>query len=91
MQPCLGLLLMRITVLLQTVGQVLKIQVVTKLNTTTSSKTYTLTCTGNGGSASDSVYVAVEDNNQNITPSVTTNSPSGLGTNYANSKRYVSP
>jgi hypothetical protein len=61
----------------------------TKYNLT-SGKTYTITCTGNGGSASDSVYVAVEDNNQNINPNVTTNSPSGVGTNYATLNGTVS-
>ncbi len=61
----------------------------TKYNLT-SGKTYTLTCTGDGGSASKSVYVAVEDNNQNINPSVTTNSPSGVGNNYATLNGNVS-
>lgn len=61
----------------------------TKYNLT-SGKTYTITCYGDGGSASKSVSVAVADNNQNVNPSVSTNSPSGIGTNYATLNGTVS-
>ncbi|MFA7286004.1 MAG: hypothetical protein WC011_04160, partial [Candidatus Paceibacterota bacterium] len=48
----------------------------------TAGTTFSITCTGPGGSASDSVYVSVAS--QPVTnPTVTTNAPSGIGINYA--------
>ncbi|MFA5095500.1 MAG: thrombospondin type-1 domain-containing protein [Candidatus Paceibacterota bacterium] len=50
--------------------------------------TYNITCTNSVGSASDSVTVYV--NNQNSTPSVSTNSATNIGNNYATLNGYVS-
>ncbi len=47
----------------------------------TAGTTFVLTCTGQGGSASDSTFVSVAQ--QNILPTVTTNPATGIGTNYA--------
>jgi hypothetical protein len=57
----------------------------------TSTTTFSITCTNTSGSASDSVTVSVTSVPTPDNPTVTTHSPTNIGTTYATLNGYVNP
>ena len=56
----------------------------------TTSKPYSISCSGNGGSVTDSEYITVNNNQNQNDVYVSTNSASSIGNNYATLNGYVS-
>ncbi|MEK7766995.1 MAG: hypothetical protein AAB368_12230, partial [bacterium] len=55
----------------------------------TNSVTYTIICTNNYGSKTDSIFIDVDSDSQDQAPSVSTSTPTNIGYNYATLNGYV--